>query len=553
VDRFTHYDLQRQEANLSQVFDVAVIGAGSTGAGIALDAASRGLSVVLIDRGDVASATSSSSSRLIHGGLRYLESGEVTLVAEALRERSILQKIAPHLVRPLGFTIPIVSRSRYFAFAKRHLYSATLWGYDLAGSLRSAKAHSVLGTKEVVRNLPLIRQERLHGGLLYPDSLTDDARLTNSTVLTAHRAYGARVLTYSEVTEVKDKAGTVGLTLRSTLGKPETFEVKAKAVAVAAGVGNQLLSPLFKSQPNFDILPAKGIHLGVPREKLPLNSAAAIDVPSDKRRVFVVPWGRYSYFGTTDTRYDGDLASPDITSEDVAYLLEGLNEVFEADLTPADITGGWSGLRPLVMERGTDNPEEVSRKHAISVRNNVVFVAGGKLTTYRAMATQVTDALCEILGVKAKSQTKRLSLIGSYLPHQESELRRNIDRLLAEATSSTTERIRLGEHLIARYGAEAPKVAEVIANSWNLHSPDLLEADEIYLGEIQYMTKFEGARTVSDLFLRRSRIATLDMDLAVSLAKASKKEIMRSLSINEAEFNLQVDQMAKAPSTKVPK
>ncbi len=534
-------------------FDVAVVGAGSTGAGVALDAASRGLSVVLVDRSDVAAGTSSSSSRLIHGGLRYLESGEVSLVAEALRERSILQRIAPHLVSPLGFTIPINSASSSFAFAKRHLYSMTLWGYDIAGSLRSAPRHKVLSNKQVVENLPKIRTEHLHGGLLYPDSLTDDARLVNTVVRTAMRAYGAKVLTYLEVVGIDTLPGGSTLHLRSTLDPSHNHTIDAKVVVVAAGVSNQRLGHLFEKPPDFEILPAKGVHLAVDRGVLPLKSAAAIDLRSDGRRVFVVPWGRYTYFGTTDTPYRGDVTTPDIDQKDVQYLLNGVNEVFSTDIQIVHVTGGWSGLRPLVKDKSKEDLEEVSRKHSVSRQKNVIFVAGGKLTTYREMAEQVTNLICDVLSVSKKSDTKNIPLLGSVYKHQLDELHRRVHGTVSKVSTSLEEQSKITQHLIGRYGAEAVKVSDFIAQRGPQGTYDLSKVGELYEGEIEYMVKEEGARTLSDLLLRRSRIATLDTSVATEIALSGAQSLSSSLNLSSAELQRQLNTLRTSRSTLVPK
>ncbi len=534
------------------LFDVAIVGAGSTGAGVALDAASRGLSVVLVDRSDIASGTSSSSSRLIHGGLRYLESGEVSLVAEALRERSILQKIAPHLVTPLGFTIPINSTSSAFAFAKRHLYSMTLWGYDMAGSIRSAPRHKVLSNVQVIENLPKIRTESLHGGLLYPDSLTDDARLVNTVVRTAMKAYGAKVLTYLEVVGIDSSQSGSTLHLESTLGPSQNYTINAKAVVVAAGVSNQRLGQLFKEPPGFEILPAKGVHLAVNKNTLPLKSAAAIDVPSDGRRVFVVPWGQYTYFGTTDTPYFGDVTTPDIDETDVQYLLSGINEVFSTDIERADVTGGWSGLRPLVKDKNKNNLEEVSRKHSISRQRNIIFVAGGKLTTYREMAEQVTDIVCDVLSISKKSATKKIPLLGSVFRRQLNDLRRQVDIRISKVSTSLEQQLQITQHLIGRYGAEALSVSDLISKRGPEATSDLSNNGEIYEGEVEYMIKIEGARTLSDVLLRRSRIATLDMSEAVEIALTNVESIRNTLGLSSSDFQSQLVALRTAPSTLVP-
>lgn len=508
-------------------FDLLVVGAGATGCGIALDAASRGLRTLVVEREDIASGTSSLSSKLIHGGLRYLESLEISLVAEALAERAILQRNAPGLVSPLNFTIPIFSRSAALGKARLALYSATLWGYDLAGSLRSAGVHRRIGPKEVLQNLPAIKQRNLRGGMIYPDAFADDARLVLSVALTAKNYFGAEILTRHSLTRLRRLEGgtfEAEITSMSPTSPAKSQTVKVAAVVVAAGVDAASVSNEIERPSKTNIVAAKGVHLCVKSQRLTVVGAAAIDVESDKRRIFIVSWGNYTYFGTTDTEYSGDRHAPQIDKADVDYLLAAVNAAFSLELSAKDLTGGWAGLRPLISP-STDAPTtKISRKHHLEeLEPGVFLLSGGKLTTYRKMAQDATDAICAHLKVEAKCQTKRIGLWGALTPPQSHDLTPKIENALKEINVQRLSPAQGAAILVGRYGSQALLASQHVVASGEL--AEVYTGSGILRGEPTYMATSEMAQTPLDVVLRRSRIGILDFDIALKSIPAIAEEL----------------------------
>lgn len=340
-----------------EAFDVLVVGGGITGAGVALDAAARGLRTALVERADFASGTSSQSSKLVHGGIRYLQQGDVRLVYEALHERQRLLRNAPHLVQPLPFLIPLFGRDGVVSAGVSRAYATALWLYDLTGGWRIGRRHRRVGRDEALTHLPTLRTDRLVAGFLYWDAQTDDARLTLAVARTAACDFGAAVANYAEVVGLRRGVdGTVtGATVRLRgPGEDAELEVRATVVVNATGVWADGLRAMDQGPYTRMTRPAKGVHLTVPADRLPADIAAVVPVSHDRRSVFVVPWadGADTYVGTTDTPWDGDLDAPDCTAEDVAYLLGAVNAATTTTLRPEDVTGTWAGLRPL-LDPGT--------------------------------------------------------------------------------------------------------------------------------------------------------------------------------------------------------
>ncbi len=304
-------------------FDVVVIGGGITGVGVALDAASRGLSTALVEKGDFASGTSSKSSKLVHGGLRYLQQGEVRLVYEALEERQRLRRNAPHLVRVLPFMIPILTRDGVVNAKIARALGTAMWGYDLTGGLRIGKRHQRLSATEALAHLPTMPAERLASAYLYYDARADDARLCLTVARTA-AAHGAAIANHVPVTGLRKGAG--GAVDAVTVDADGTsIDVRTSVVVNAAGVWSDDVRALDEGRHPNSIRPAKGIHITVPWTKVRNDIAVVIPVPKDKRSLFVVPWGDFTYVGTTDTDYDGPLDDPQCTAADIAYVLRALN------------------------------------------------------------------------------------------------------------------------------------------------------------------------------------------------------------------------------------
>ncbi|HEY4610911.1 MAG TPA: glycerol-3-phosphate dehydrogenase/oxidase, partial [Ilumatobacteraceae bacterium] len=409
--------LDRLEA---ESFDVLVIGGGITGTGVALDAAARGLRTALVERDDFASGTSSKSSKLVHGGLRYLQQGEVRLVYQALHERERLRKNAPHLVKVLPFMIPILTKDGVVSRKIARAMGSAMWMYDVTGGWRIGKFHRRLKKDAAFAHLPTMPKERLASAYLYFDATVDDARLCLTVARTA-AASGAVVVNRCRVVELvkTDDGRSAGAVVDA--GNGRMIQVRAKVTVNASGVWSDEVRALDEGVDPDSIRPAKGVHLTVPWEKVRNDIAVVIPVPKDKRSLFVVPWGRrpdgtfeHTYIGTTDTDYHGSIDDPQCTNDDIAYVLKALNASITTGVTEADITGVWAGLRPLVKSASSGRTADLSRRHKVGrSASNVISVTGGKLTTYREMAEDTVDVACEILEVRHRSATKRLPLLGA--------------------------------------------------------------------------------------------------------------------------------------------
>jgi len=506
-------------------FDVLVVGGGITGAGVALDAASRGLHTALVDKGDFASGTSSKSSKMVHGGLRYLQQRELRLVYENLAERQRLLDNAPHLVSPLPFLIPLFGRDGVVSRALTRSYSTVLWLYDLTGGVRIGSRHRKVGRAEALAHLPLLRTDRLVSGFLYFDARADDARLALTVLRTAVLDHGAVAANYAPVTGVvRDAGGAVtGATvvpLDPAGGPPgDPVEVRARVVVNAGGVWADEVRRVDEGTDPGALRPAKGIHVTVPAERLPCDIAAVVPVPGDRRSIFVVPWpgADLVYVGTTDTAYDGPLDDPRCTPEDVDYLLDAVNAVTTAALTRADVTAVWAGLRPLLLpEKGhaalSERTADLSRRHTVRVSGSgVVTVTGGKLTTYRKMAEDTVDQVVGQLSGRAVGRcvTKHLALRGAPRPGDPA----------GPSADHRAVRPALRSHLRSRYGTESEAVLAVADGR-----PELLDpvVDGLpYVGaEIVYAVRAEMAQTLGDLLSRRTRALIQHAGRAVDAAEA---------------------------------
>jgi glycerol-3-phosphate dehydrogenase len=377
--------MQRSFAALeSRVFDVLLIGGGITGAGIARDAAMRGLSVAIVDKGDWGGGTSSRSSRLIHGGIRYLEHGQIGLVRESVREREILLRIAPHLVKPLEFTWPVYRGARLPKWKLR----AGLTAYDLLAGTGRLRRHHALGVTQVIEHEPCVSRDALVGGASYYDASTDDSRITLANVLSSI-AHGAVAVSYARKSSLTMTGNRVdGAVIRDQLSDNEA-RVRAKLVVSATGP--------------WQAQGTKGSHIAVPRHRVGNRSAVTLTSPLDGRVMFVIPGGDQAIVGTTDTFTRESPEDVRASAEDVDYLLASANAYFpDAALTPDDVVASWAGIRPLAATPSGTDPSSISREHHIERDNEgVITVSGGKLTTFRAMAAEAVDMIHEALSVKA--------------------------------------------------------------------------------------------------------------------------------------------------------
>ncbi len=506
-------------------FDVVVIGGGITGAGAALDAASRGLRVALVERDDFASGTSSKSSKLVHGGLRYLQQGDVRLVYQALRERKRLRRNAPHLVHVLPFMIPILTKDGVVSTKIARALGSAMWMYDLTGGWRIGRIHRRLSANAAFKHLPTMPRKKLASAYLYYDAEADDARLV-LTVLRTAADNGAAIANKCRVDSITSASRTEHLVNVTDSLSGNSFAIHTRAVVNAGGVWADDVRALDEKAHPDTIRPAKGVHLTVPWDKVKNDIAVVIPVPKDRRSLFVVPWlsngdGTYqfTFIGTTDTDYKGPVNDPQCTKDDIQYVLDALNASVTTDVTFDDVTGVWSGLRPLVKMDDTSakagRTADLSRRHKVFTSDTgVVTVTGGKLTTYREMAEDAVDAVCEVLGSKKHSRTKSLSLHG-----------------VSGRKSTKTQR---DVHLDGRYGSDAKAIAQLIATDPSLGEP--LVAGLPYLrAEAVYAVTHEMATSVDDIFTRRTRARLAHRRNCVAVAPAVADLIAPLLGWNETQ------------------
>jgi glycerol-3-phosphate dehydrogenase len=481
----------------AEPFDVVVIGGGITGVGCALDAASRGLRTALVERNDFASGTSSKSSKLVHGGLRYLQQREIRLVYEALAERQVLRRIAPHLVRVQPFLLPVFTSDGLINKRLARALGTAMWMYDMTGGLRIGKLHRRISKDKAIAHMPTLRESRLASAYIYYDARADDARLTLTIARTAAE-YGAAVVNDAKVVGFDKDAGGRVQGVRVVIDGAEVL-VRARTVVNATGVWSDKVRALDEGRDPDSIRPAKGVHITVPWAKVRNDIAAVIPVPKDRRSVFVVPWGDFTYIGTTDTDYDGPLDNPQCTPDDVAYLLRAINGAVTTPLTESDILGTWAGLRPLVKDAGSERTADLSRRHSVTTSaSGVVTVTGGKLTTYRRMASDTIDTVVKTLGVKVRSRTARIPLTGA----------RNWDA--GEPGGSTA-------HLASRYGSNGDAIRKLVDAQPELAEP-IVPGLEYSKAEVVYAARDEMARSVDDVLARRTRARLLARDASADAA-----------------------------------
>ncbi|MER2092076.1 glycerol-3-phosphate dehydrogenase [Saccharopolyspora rectivirgula] len=474
-------------------FDVVVIGGGVTGCGVALDAATRGLRVALVEARDLASGTSSRSSKLIHGGLRYLEQLEFSLVREALRERELmLTRLAPHLVKPVSFLYPLTHR-----IWERPYTAAGLLLYDTMGGARSVPGQRHLTRAGALRLFPALKRDSMIGGIRYYDAQTDDARYVLTLARTAAR-YGAVVMTSAQVTGFLREADRIaGVRVRDTETGEET-EVRSQAVINATGVWTDELQKMSGGRGRFRVRASKGVHIVVPRDRIVAESGLILR--TEKSVLFVIPWGNHWIVGTTDTDWNLDLAHPAATKADIDYILGHINKVLATPLTHDDIEGVYAGLRPLLAGE-SEETSKLSREHAVArVAPGMVAIAGGKYTTYRVMAADAVDAIApDISGRMASSITDRVPLLGADGYHA---LVNQADQLAAKHKLHPY-RVR---HLLDRYGSEIHDLLALADERPELLKPIPGAANYLQV-EAVYAATHEGALHLEDVLTRRTRIS----------------------------------------------
>ncbi len=524
-------DPQQREAALARMreetFDVVVIGGGATGAGCALDAASRGLSVALLEARDFASGTSSRSSKLIHGGLRYLEQQEFGLVREALRERSLLLNVtAPHLVRPVPFLYPLTHR-----VWERAYVGAGMLLYDGLGGHKGMRRHRHLTRRKALRIAPALKPDALIGALQYWDAQVDDARHTLAVARTA-AGYGAAVASSAPVVGfLREGERVTGVRVRDDLAD-EDLAVQARQVINATGVWTDDLQHLVGERGKFQVRASKGIHLVVPRDRVQSDSGLILRTESSV--LFVIPWGRHWIIGTTDTDWKLDKAHPAASRSDIDYVLAQVNRVLAQPLGHEDVEGVYAGLRPLLTGE-SEVTSRLSREHTVAVPvPGLVAVAGGKYTTYRVMARDAVDAAARGLDdAVPPSATAVTPLVGAEGYH----VLWNRRRRLARESGLHLARI---EHLLHRYGSSIHDLLDEVARRPDLGRP--LEGAEDHLRvEAWYAAAHEGAHHLDDLLARRTRISIETFDRGLSAAEPGARLMAEVLGWPEERVAREVE------------
>lgn len=513
---------------VDEVFDIVVIGGGVTGAGTALDAATRGLSVALLEQRDYASGTSSRSSKLIHGGLRYLEQLDFGLVREALRERGLIfDRLAPHLVRPVSFLYPLQHR-----VWERAYIGAGIAMYDGLAALarNSLPKHRHLSRRSALKLAPALSKDGLVGAIRYWDAQVDDARHTLGLARTA-ASYGAAMGSSTRVVDLLRDGDRVTGVRALDLESGRTIDVRARQVINATGVWTDEIQDM-AGRGTIKVRASKGIHLVVPRDRL--HSDTGLILRTEKSVLFVIPWGKHWIIGTTDTDWNLDLAHPAASRTDIDYLLAEVNTVLELPLKRDDVEGIFAGLRPLLFGE-SDVTSKLTREHAVSQTvPGLISVAGGKYTTYRVMAADAVDAAARTLGGKiAPSCTAEIPLVGADGFKAAWNRRRSIATEAGLTTSQT-------EGLLGRHGTNIREVLEMLEERPGLSST--LPGSEDYLAvEVAYAARHEGALHLDDVLTRRTRISIESWDRGKAATKQVAELMASELDWDEATIVREIE------------
>jgi glycerol-3-phosphate dehydrogenase len=534
VSRSTKLGPEEREAAIEALktkeLDILVVGGGIVGAGSALDAATRGLRVGIVEARDWSSGTSSRSSKLVHGGVRYLEQLNFRLVREALIERGLLlQRIAPHLVKPVRFLIPLKRRfiDRFYIGAGMVLYD--LFSYT-GGRPPGVPHHRHLTRGQVQRAIPSMAHDALIGGITYYDAQVDDARYGASVVRTAS-FYGAHAASRVRVEGfIKVGQRVVGVHAHD-LQTGEKFEIRAKQVVNATGVWTDDTQAMVGERGQFKVRASKGVHLVVPRDRF--QSSMGLLLRTEKSVLFVIPWGRHWLVGTTDTDWHLDKAHPAATAADIDYVLEHVNTVLNVPFTRDDVEGVYAGLRPLLAGE-SDQTSKLSREHLVAHSvPGLVVIAGGKWTTYRVMAKDAIDAAVSALDGKiAGSVTEDIALLGAEGYQAAWNKRSKIARKFGVHT------VRI-EHLLNRFGTLTDELLDLIATNPELAEP-LPGADDYLAAEVVYAASHEGALHLEDVLARRTRISIEAWDRGVSAAPVAARLMAGVLGWDEARIEREV-------------
>ncbi|MFM8404906.1 MAG: glycerol-3-phosphate dehydrogenase [Actinomycetota bacterium] len=511
------------DALATQEFDVLVIGGGINGVGIALDAASRGLTVALVESSDFASGTSSKSSKLIHGGLRYLEQYDFKLVREALNERELMvSTLSPHLVKPVSFLYPLQEKlkERTYVGAGMALYDA------LRGFKRALPWHKHLSQKRISEIAPSLRLDVITGGYQYFDAQVDDARHTMTIARTAAK-YGAVITTRTTCSELNFTGKKVTGAMIRDEESGEIISVRAKSTIMAAGVWTDPLYEKFGVKPGYAVRMSKGAHIVVPGSAI--KSETGVIIKTDVSVLFIIPWGDKWIVGTTDTDYDESREEPLATSEDVTYILNQANRVLEPQLRREQVIGVFAGLRPLVSTDPDSPTTKLSREHVVdSPTQGFVSIAGGKYTTYRVMSEDaVNEAINHLRKIVPDSVTETLAIIGA---EGYSVLMNQIPRLARQYSISE----KCAEHLLNRYGSLIGEVLEPAETHPELRE-ELIPGLPYLKAEIRYAVTHEGALSIDDVLSRRTRISFEAADQGLSVVDEVAELISETLGWSSAD------------------
>ena len=530
--RFSVLDRDKHLKKLkSETFDLLIIGGGITGAGIALDASSRGMKVCLVEKNDFASGTSNKSTKLIHGGLRYLKQLEIGLVRESGSERAIVHKLAPHLVIPEKMLLPLIEGGTY----GKMMTAIGLKVYDLLANVGGNDARRMLDKKETMEKEPMLDENITLGSGYYAEYRTDDARLTIE-ILKKASEFGATIINYCEMESfVYDKEGKIEHVQCVDVNTGKKLNVKARNYVSAAGPWVDLLREKDTSKNNKYLHLTKGVHIVFPHEKLPIKQSVYFDVP-DGRMVFAIPRGRCTYVGTTDTNYSGNLDRVVATKDDAEYLLEAVNSTFpDVHLTINDIESNWAGLRPLIHEEEKD-PSELSRKDEIFIsKSGLISIAGGKLTGYRKMAHRVIEAVLKTMDEKRrnsykKSQTENILLVNPSL-HSVEEVEAYQKELKQQLCELGMNNPYYAWHLCTTYG----KRANTIIERTSFFASGTIE-QRLIRAELWYCINFEMTNSLADFFVRRTGRLYFNIESITKHLDIILKDFIRSLDWDDARI-----------------
>ena len=523
------------EALKSKELDILVVGGGIVGTGSALDAVTRGLRVGMVEARDWSSGTSSRSSKLVHGGIRYLEQLDFRLVREALTERGLLlQRLAPHLVKPVRFLFPLTK-----GFVERCYIGAGMLLYDIfsytGGRPPGVPHHRHLSKRQIAESAPSLAKDVFTGGITYYDAQVDDARYVSSLARTAS-FYGAHVASRVRVEGfLKVGQRVVGVKAHD-METGEYFEIKAKQVVNATGVWTDDTQAMVGERGQFKVRASKGVHLVVPRDRF--QSKIGLLLRTEKSVLFVIPWGRHWLIGTTDTDWNLDKAHPAATAADIDYILEHVNKVLAVPLTRDDVEGVYAGLRPLLAGE-SDQTSKLSREHLVAhAVPGLVVVAGGKWTTYRIMAKDAVDeAVAALDGKVPPSTTEEIPLLGAEGYQAAWNKRGKIARAFG------VHKVRV-EHLLNRYGVLTDELLDMIRERPELGDP-LPGADDYIGAEVLYAATHEGALHLEDVLARRTRISIEAWDRGVSAAPVAAALMAEALGWDDARTENEVNNYLK--------